>query len=66
MNWLKANLFFLAIGLIAAGSLFLLGFTMKSLGLAPDDHPALLGFGAIGCLFVTYYAGKWMHSRLSR
>lgn len=66
MNWIKVNLFFLALGVIAAGSLFLLGFAMRSFGLAPDDHPFVLSAGAIGCLFLTYYAGKFLHSKLSR
>lgn len=66
VNWVYFNLFILAIGLIAVGSLYLLGLLMLSFGLMPDDHPMLLTLGAIGCLFLTYYAGKWMHSRLSR
>lgn len=66
MNWLKVNVCFLAIGLIAGGSLWLLAFTMKQFRLAPDDHPLILMSGAICCLFLTYYVGKWLHSRLSR
>jgi hypothetical protein len=66
MNWLKVNAFLLALCLIAAGSLWILGFSMWSFDLAPDDHPALLTLGAICCLFLTYYVGKWMHVRLSR
>lgn len=66
MSWIYVNLFLLAIGLIGAGSLWLLGYLMFTFGLKPDDHPMLLTLGAIGCLFLTYYAGKWMHARLSR
>jgi hypothetical protein len=66
MNWLKVNVFFIATGAIAAGSLWLLGFVMFFLDLRPDDHQALFGLGAIGCLLLTYYTSKWLHSRLSR
>lgn len=59
-------MFIIGIVLLSAGSLFALGFTMKYFGLAPDDHPAILIIGAIGCLLLTYYVGKWLHRWLSR
>lgn len=61
MQWLLANLFLLAIVLIGAGLFWLVGFTMWSFNLPPDDHPAILMIGAIASLFATYYVCKWLY-----
>lgn len=61
-DFLFANLFLLAIVSIGAAALWLVAFTMWSLGLPPDDNPLVLMVGCVAALFATYYLGKWLHA----
>lgn len=64
MGWVKANLFLLAVVLLGAGLMWLLAFSMWSLGLEPDQYPVVTGVGAVACLFLTYLICKWIYKRL--
>jgi hypothetical protein len=61
MQWLLANLFLLAIVLIGAGLLWLVGFLMWHFNLPPDDNPLLLMIGIVLALIAAYYIGKGLH-----
>lgn len=65
-GWLLVNVFLIAIVLIAGGALWLVGFTMWSLGLPPDDHPLVLALGIVAALGTIYGATRWLYRFIGR
>lgn len=66
MTWLVANLFLLFVIGIAAGFMWLVAFCMWSMGMAPDDHPAVLSIGILLALVATYFVCKRIHRFVER